>query len=114
MQHFPWLAFLVLGVVFANRWLVNSPPKIARFSKSLRVITLIGFSWIGLFVVSSVSREIGYRENDGIAYDGNVEVPYDVMYDGTGDNAFNLFFGWVSGFLFWGIAKSIPSSRPEN
>ncbi len=54
--------------------------------------------------MSAVANRIGFLVSDGVAYDEGVEVPYDVIHDGVGDNVVNLFLGWSSGLVFWGIA----------
>lgn len=107
IQLIPYLAIIFLGVTFANRWLVNAPPRIQKFPKALRIIALILSCWMGMFVASAVSNGIGYILNDGIAYDEGAEVPYEVMHDGVGANVFNLLFGWIVGFILWGIAGTL-------
>lgn len=54
--------------------------------------------------MSAVANRIGFIVGDGVAYDEGVEVPYDVIHDGVGDNVVNLFLGWSSGLVFWVIA----------
>ena len=100
----PQIIFICLGVFFAKRWLVVPPLSLIKFPRSLRVFLFLLLCWVGTFVVSAVANKIGFLVSDGIAYDEGMEVPYDVIYDGVGDNVVNLFLGWSSGLVFWGIA----------
>lgn len=107
------LVFIVLGVLFAIRWVVAPPPRIQKFPRWFRMMTLILCCWFGTFVFFAAGRKVGYLVNDGVAYDEGAEVPYDVMYDGVGDNILALFLGWASGPIFLVIGKAIAKDRTE-
>ncbi len=111
MIALPFLILLILGVWFAKRWLINSPPALQKYPRGLRVTALILSCWIGSFMASSVSRQIGYTMSDGIAYDEGMEVPYNVIHDGSGDNATCLFLGWIVGPVCWMIAGVFLTKR---
>jgi len=100
----PKIIFISLGIFSAKRWIVVPSPLIAKFPRNLRFCVFLVVCWIGTFVVSAVANRIGFLLSDGVAYDEGVEVPYDVIHDGVGDNVVNLFLGWSSGLVFWGIA----------
>lgn len=104
LKSVPFLALLTLGVICARRWLVNPSAKIEKSPPWARITALVFTCWIGSFFASAASREIGFIINEGIAYDGTAEVPYDVIHDGTGDNAVSLFLGWLIGPVCWGLA----------
>ena len=112
-MRLPLLAFIVLGVVFAMRWVINPPDSIKKYPRKFRIGLFIITCWIGTFVFSSMGRDLGYSLNDGIAYDETAQVPYDVMHDGVGDNAVNLLLGWASGFIFLALAKAIHGHQNE-
>ena len=117
MNHFiqiiPLLAFGILGVFFAIRWVVAPPPRIRKFPRWFRRLTLFLCCWLATFVFFAAGRKIGYLVNDGVAYDEGAEVPYDVMYDGVGDNILALFLGWATGPIFLAVGKAIAKDRTE-
>lgn len=108
----PLLVLVALGVFFAHRWLVQPPPAILRYPRALRIAALMFGCWIGTFVATTISQRLGSWWFDGVAYDGNTEVPYLIMHDGTGSNVWNLAFGWLTGWIAYGIAKSLPRGKP--
>ncbi|YCM46068.1 hypothetical protein V2O64_08565 [Verrucomicrobiaceae bacterium 227] len=110
----PILAFIILGVVFATRWVINPPDSIQKYPRRLRFGLLIIVSWIGTFVFSAIERDLGSYLNNGIAYDGAADLPYDVVHDGVGDNVVNLFLGWISGFIFLALANAIHGLRKKS
>ena len=93
MIWIPLIIFIALGLLSAKLWLVKPSPRIAKIHRTFRVITFILLCWVGTFFVSSIAREIGYHQSGGIAYDEGVQVPYDIIHDGTGDNVVNIFLG---------------------
>lgn len=109
----PFVGFIALGILFANRWLVNPPPKVSRFPRGLRKSVLFLSSWIGTFVAFTMSRHIRSFLHDGIAYDEGAEMPYLHMYDGVGDNVLCLFFGWTTGWVFHSIAICLMKEKTE-
>ncbi len=109
VHYSPWIGFVVVGVYLAYRWVVNPPSKIERVSHGFRVTALILSCWVGTFVTASMVRSAGYLLNDGVAYDDGNSIPYEVMYDGVGDNVANLIFGWSTGLIFWWVATLLPS-----
>ena len=100
-------AFFVLGVFFARRWLLAPPAAVKRFPRVIRVAALIVGCWGGCFAAASFSNTLGYWISDGIACDEGVEMSYYILYDGVGNNAWNLLVGWLSGFIAWGVAMVI-------
>ena len=108
-----YLALLGLGTFLARRWLVVPPAAIRRYPRGLRIAALIFGCWIGCFVAASVANRIGAWFSDGIAYDGDAELPYEMLHDGVGNNALNLVAGWLLGFIAWGIASAITKNRTE-
>ena len=58
-------------------------------------------------------RRIGAYIDGGLAYDEGAELPYEMMYDGTGENAVSLFFGWIAGLIFLAIASALRKNKPN-
>jgi len=106
-----YLALMALGVFFARPWLVAPPAAIRQFPRALRIAALILGCWAGSFVAANFANKIGYWISDGVTYDGNAEIPYEILHDGVGNNAWNLVFGWIIGFIAWGVAGVLFKKR---
>ncbi len=112
IQALPMLVFVALGILFAGRWIVN--PR-HSYRRGFRITVFILTCWIGIFVASVFSRNIGFSLAvfDGIAYEEDADLRSEVFHAADGDTVLNLCFGWTSGFIFWGIARLLLKNRTE-
>jgi hypothetical protein len=52
--------------------------------------------------------------NDGIACDEGTELPYEMLHDGIGNNAMDLFEGWMFRSICLWTANAIPDKLTEH
>ena len=107
-----YLMFGAVGVWFARRWVVYPAQRVRKYPPGLRLAALILVCWLGAFAAASLARNLVWLASDGLAYDEDMGVPFEVMYDGTGDNAVTLVFGWSFGLICLWIAGVLPRRQP--
>jgi hypothetical protein len=99
------LIYLILGIALAYRWVVSRPISNHKGKRYISSRLYFICCWLGAFILSGVQTKISQIYFDPLDFPGDKGITADVVYDGTGNNAFVLFFGWIFAPIFIGIAK---------
>ena len=101
------IIYAILGLTLAYRWIVTLPSDCSKKHRYLATRFYFVLCWAGAFILANYQSKISQMYFDPLDFPGDRGVTADVVYDGTGNGALALFFGWIFAPLFIVIARRI-------